>query len=202
RRLGDRVDVGPTEFYAVDDTYPWLGVHASAVARCRGARVNLTDAATRTAWTIDARACDDGVGFRYVVPGDAKAERVPDDATEFGLPPAALVWSHDFEGHYEGMYTRREVASMADGLWAAPPVTAKLPGGAGYASITESALAAYAGMGLRADGKNGFVAKLGHEQPVSYPYRLRYRADDITRLSKPPTIARTILTPWRGGIAG
>src|SRR5262249_21232015 len=75
RRLGDRVDVGPTEAYAVDDTYPWLGVHASAVARCRGARVNLTDAATRTAWTIDARACDDGVGFRYVVPGDAKAER-------------------------------------------------------------------------------------------------------------------------------
>ena len=202
RKLGERVEVGKAEAYAIDESYPWRGVHTPAVARCRGARIALTDIATRTGWSIDARACDDGAAFRYIVPGESTTQRVPDEATEFRLPPSAIVWSHDFEGHYEGTHVRREVAAVPDGLWAAPPLTIKLPGGAGYASITESALAAYAGMGLRGDGKNGFAAKLGHEQPVSYPYRLRYRADDVTRLSKPAAIAGTITTPWRVVIAG
>ena len=206
RNLGERATTGKPELYSVDERYAWLGVHDTAVNRCRGARIPVASRVAGdsgvVAWTIDARACDDGAAFRYIVPGDSAAQRVPDEATDFRLAPTALIWSHDFEGHYEGTHTRSQVAAAADGLWAAPPLTIKLPDAAGYASITESALAGYAGMGLRADGKNGFAAKLGHEEPVSYPYRLRYRADDITRLSKPAAIAGTITTPWRVVIAG
>ena len=81
------------------------------------------------------------------------------------------------------MHARQDVAAVPAGQWAAPPLTVKLPRNAGYASITESALVGYGGLALRADGRRGYAARLGHEEPVSYPYRLRYKPDDIARLS-------------------
>ncbi|HXI28273.1 MAG TPA: glycoside hydrolase family 97 catalytic domain-containing protein, partial [Vicinamibacterales bacterium] len=128
--------------------------------------------------------------------------RTPDEATTFRIPAGAIVWAHDFEGHYEGVHARHAIEEVAAGEWAAPPLTFRLAGSAGYASITESAIAGYAGMGLRAAGQRSFAARLGHEEPVSYPYRLRYTAGDIERLSHPARIAGAIATPWRVVIAG
>src|SRR5205085_8535353 len=42
-----------------------------------------------------------------------------------------------------------------------------------------------------------YAARLGHAQPVSYPYALRYSAEDVQRLSAPASIAGEIRTPWR-----
>lgn len=198
--LGAGVRVGRADAYAIDEKYPWYGVHDTAVQRCRGSRVALTTA--DVPWTLDVRACDDGAAFRYVVPGSATASRTPDEATVFRFPSGSMVWTHDFEGHYEGVHAQRSVADVATGEWAAPPLTVKLPRSAGYVSITESALVAYSGLALRANGQRGFVARLGHEEPVSYPYRLRYQPEDIDRLSKPAAIAGTITSPWRVVIAG
>lgn len=200
--LGDGAAIGGAESYTVDERYPWYGVHATAVNRCRGSRIALTHAATGTAWTIDARACDDGAAFRYIVPGAASVRRTPDEATVFRWPAGAVVWSHDFEGHYEGVHVKRDVADVPAGDWAAAPLTVRLPRTSGYASVTESALVGYGGLALRADGRRGYAARLGHEEPVSYPYRLRYKPEDIERLSKPATIAGTITSPWRVVIAG
>jgi hypothetical protein len=83
KNLADDVNVDRTQSYAVDEEYPWYGAHETAVNRCRGARLALTHNATRTAWMLDARACDDGAAFRYIVPGDAGALRTPDEATTF-----------------------------------------------------------------------------------------------------------------------
>jgi alpha-glucosidase len=198
--LGAGVRIGRRESYSVDETYPWYGVHDTAVNRCRGSRLGLTSAATP--WTLDVRACDDGAAFRYVVPGDATVSRTPDEATVFRFPTGSTVWTHDFEGHYEGMHAKRSVADISAGDWAAPPVTVKLPRNAGYVSVTESALSGYSGLALRGDGQRGFAARLGHEEPVSYPYRLRYKPEDIERLSKPAAIVGTITSPWRVVIAG
>ena len=126
KNLADGVTVGRTEPYSIDETYPWYGVHETAVNRCRGERIGLTHTATRTAWTLEARACDDGAAFRYLVPGDAGAVRTPDEATTFRWPAGAVVWSHDFEGHYEGVHTRHEVGEVPAGEWAAAPLTVKL----------------------------------------------------------------------------
>jgi alpha-glucosidase len=81
-------------------------------------------------------------------------------------------------------------------------MTYKLPGGAGYASITEAALVNYSGMALEYDGQRGFVATLAHRQPVSHPYALRYSKEDIERLSHPAVIDGTIVTPWRVVLVG
>jgi alpha-glucosidase len=196
RNLAEHASIGEAARYDVDESYSWLGVHSTAINRCHGARVALSG------WTLDARACDDGAAFRFIVPGDATLFRTPDEATVFRFPAGSTVWLHDFEGHYEGMHAKRSIDDVTAGEWAAAPLTVRLPGTTGYASVTESALEDYSGLALRADGQRGFAARLGHEEPVSYPYRLRYKPEDIDRLSKPAAISGTITTPWRVLIVG
>lgn len=195
RNLCQDAEIASMERYRLDERYPWRGVHSKAVNRCNGARVAIRQNNV-VVLTLDLRAFDDGVAFRHVVPGDA-TPRVPDDATTFVFPSGSIVWYHDFQGHYEGVHTRKEISEIRDGEWAAPPLTVRLPDGAGYASVTEGALKDYAGMGLQADGRRGFRVRLGHVLPVSYPHRLRYGADEGVRLSNPAPVSGVITSPWR-----
>jgi alpha-glucosidase len=193
--LGQGVEAGRVERYRLNERYAWRGVHAEATDRCNGAKLSLKHAQSRTGYKLEVRAFNDGISFRFIVPGDGQP-RVPDESTAFTLPAGSTAWYHDFEGHYEGIHARRAIAEVKAGEWAAPPLTIKLPNGAGYASITEAALINYAGMGLQADGKSGFSLRLGHAHPPSYPFRLRYAAD-VERLKQPAAISGTITTPWR-----
>jgi len=177
-----------TKSYQVNENYPWRGVHSRVTNRCNGATISLKHTQSGTSWILEARAYDDGIAFRFVVPGDGRS-RVPDESTHFALPPGSIVWHHDLQGHYEGVHIRSEAEKIEAGKWAAPPVTFKLPAGGGYASITEAALFNYSGMALEADGHGGFTLGLAHKHPVSYPFRLRYSAEDIERLSKPAAIS-------------
>jgi alpha-glucosidase len=175
--------------------YPTRGVHAVAHERSTNALVYLQDATTRIRYTMEIRVFNDGAGFRFVIPGEGT--RTPDEGTTFQVPAGSVTWSHDLHGHYEAMYVRRAIEDVPSGDWAAPPLTYKLPGAVGYASITEAALTNYAGMALQADGHGGYAARLGHAHPVSYPYALRYKAEDVQRLSKAAAIEGPIRTPWR-----
>jgi alpha-glucosidase len=193
--LAQGAKVERVERYRLNERYAWRGVHSEAVNRCNGAKLSLKHAQSGVGFTLEARAFNDGIAFRFIVPGDGKP-RVPDESTTFTLPAGSVVWYHDFEGHYEGIHARKAIDDVKAGEWAAPPLTIKLPNGAGYASITEAALINYAGMGLQADGRRGFKLRLGHAHPPSYPFRLRYAAD-VERLKQPAAIAGTITTPWR-----
>jgi alpha-glucosidase len=199
--LAAGVEIGKVDQYQVNETYPWRGVHSQAVNHCNGARISLKHAKSNTAYTLDVRAFNDGAAFRYVVPPGNKNERVPDEAIVFVIPAGSTVWYHDLEGHYEGMHQKKDIAEVPTGQWAAPPLTFKLPAGAGYASITEAALVNYSGMALQADGRRGFTLALGHKHPVSYPYRLRYK-NEIEPVSKPAAVSGTITSPWRVVMVG
>src|SRR5437870_9754974 len=181
--------------YRVFEKYPARGVHSTATDHCNGAKISLRHTAGKTDYMLYLRVYNDGIAFRYVVPGSGS--RVPDEGTAFTIPAGSTAWFHDFEGHYEGIHKKRAIADVKDGEWAAPPLTIKLPNSAGYAAITEGALINYAGMGLRADGQRGFKAVLGHALPVSHPFDLRYGKGEAKRLSKPAAIEGTITTPWR-----
>ncbi len=138
---------------------------------------------------------NDGVAFRHVVADDDR-QWIPDETTTFIIPEGSTVWYHHFRDHYEGTYIRKDISDIEAGEWAAPPLTFKLPNGAGYASITEAALMNYPGMGLQADGHLGFKLVLGHLHPISYPFESRYK-EDIERVSKPAAVSGTITSPWR-----
>src|SRR5207253_2663154 len=198
--LGQGVEAGKVESYRANEHYDWRGVHSQATNRFNGARVALRHAATRTDYVVDVRVFDDGIAFRCVVPGEVS--RVPDEATAFMLPAGATVWYHDLRGHYEGVHTKKAIADVPAGDWAAPPLTIKLPQAAGYAAITEAAVIQYAGMVLQADGQGGFSARLGHAAPASYPFTLRYGAAEAARLAQPAAVSGPLTTPWRVVMVG
>ncbi|HJZ69388.1 MAG TPA: glycoside hydrolase family 97 catalytic domain-containing protein [Blastocatellia bacterium] len=187
------------ERYEANDRYAVRGVHAEAVSRSKGAKISVRHVESMTSFILELRAFNDGIAFRYIVPGNG-GPRIPNESTRFVIPAESTVWFHDFEGHYEGIHARKNIADVRDSEWAAPPLTVKLPG-AGYAAITEAALMNYSGMGLQADGRSGFTTRLGHVLPVSYPFRLRY-AGDQERLAKPAAISGTVTTPWRVVMVG
>ena len=197
--LAGGVEFGKAESYKVNQTYPWNGAHSTAVDNCNGVKVALTHRQSRTAYTLEIRAYNDGIAFRHVVPGEGP--RTPDEATAFRLPGGSTLWYHDLEDHYEGTYVRKGLAAVPAGGYLAPPVTIQLPQGAGYAAITEGALVNYSGMGLQSDGAGTLYARLAHAIPPSYPFRLRY-AQDVERLKKPAVVTGTITTPWRVVMAG
>jgi len=198
--LGRGVAIGTVERYTLREKYPSRGGHSEAANNCNGARVTINHVATKLIYIIEIRAYNDGVAFRYIVPGSGSI--VPDEATTFTLPSGSVVWFHDFEGHYEGIHQKKEITAVKEGEWAAPPLTIKLPGGIGYAAISEGALINYAGMGLQADGRRGFKAVLGHALPISHPFDLRYGKDEAKRLAKPAAFQGTIMTPWRVVMVG
>ncbi len=199
--LGQNVEIGRVEIYRTNERYASRGVHSEAIDHCNGARVSLRHPASNTNYTLEIRAYNDGVAFRHIIPGNDRL-RIPDEATVFTLPTGSSVWFHDFEGHYEGIHTKKEISEVKTGEWAAPPLTFKLPNGAGYGSLTEGALLNYAGMGFQADGQRGFKTVLGNSLPVSHPFDLRYGAVEAKRLAVPAAMAGTITTPWRVVMVG
>ncbi len=190
------------EQYKIDETYPWHGVHSTAVNRCNGVKVSLTHDLSQVPYVLEIRAFNDGVAYRHVIAGDASAVRVPDEYSQFILPAASTVWYHDLSGHYEAEYDTQDISEVKAGQWAGPPLTFQLPGGAGYGSITEACQVNYAGMALECDGRRGWITGLGHRHPLNYPFELRYGRENGKRLAAPASVTGTITTPWRVVLVG
>ncbi|MHC4565271.1 MAG: glycoside hydrolase family 97 protein [Planctomycetota bacterium] len=200
--LSSGVVLGNVDRYEIDETYPWHGARSTAVNRCNGAKISLKHDLSFIDYVLEIRAFDDGVAFRHVITGDEGVSRVPDEYTTFLIPRDSTVWCHDLGGHYEAAYKKNDISDISAGQWAGPPVTFRLPGNAGYGSITEANLVNYSGMALEADGRRGLVTGLGHRQPLNYPYELRYGRDEAKRLGRPASIRGTIITPWRVVMVG
>jgi len=197
--LGRGAMLDRVERYRVDETYPWRGAKSQAVNRANGMRVRVThDAGVQ--YTVDVRVANDSVAFKHLVPGTGR--RVPDGGSMFTFPSGSVVWSHGLRDHYEAVYERRLIEDVPEGDWAAPPITVKLPGGGGYAAISEAGLRNYAGMALQSDGRRGYRERLGHSHPPGYPYTLRFGEENAKRLSAAAPLEGPIATPWRVVIIG
>ena len=150
---------GEIKTYHLNETYPWRGAHSVAVNNCNGAVIPLKSGAA--SYSLEIRAFNDGVAYRFIAPGEAGQCRVPDEASTFTVPDGSRVWYHDLTGHYEGQHTNNLVAAITNGQWVAPPMTFELPNHEGYASITEADLVNYSGMALQASGAREFTVMLG-----------------------------------------
>lgn len=183
------------------ETYATRGAHSQATNHYRGLELTLKHAASGVEHFLEARVFNDGAAFRHIIPEGKSEWRTPDETTTFRVPSGSAVWHHDLGGHYEDVFQRSNVEAITNGLWVAPPMTFKLPAGAGYAAITEAVLQNYSGMALQAQGDRVFKTVLGHAHPISYPYRLRY-SNDVARVSKPAGVKGKITAPWRVVMAG
>ncbi|HEX6181715.1 MAG TPA: glycoside hydrolase family 97 N-terminal domain-containing protein [Chitinophagaceae bacterium] len=189
---------GKPASYKVNERYPWMGVHSTAINHCNGLQLPVNNSVAP--FTLDIRVYNHGAAFRITLNSEMK-DAVPDEATIFNIPKGSIIWYHDLEMHYESVHAKKDISAVPAGDWVAPPATFKLPGGS-YASITEADLKDYSGMSLQSNGNNGLVVRLAHHHPTSYPYRLRYSPEDTLRLRQPASISGRIITPWRVVIIG
>lgn len=188
--------------FTATEAYDWYGLQSDVRNRYNGVRIDLKDKMKKVFSALEIKVSDGAAAFRFIIPGEENLTRKPDEGTTFRLPSGSLVWYHDLYMHYEGIHVKKNLDTIPAGQWAAPPLTFKLPGDGGYASITEADLLGYPGMALQTDGRNGFILRLGHSHPASYPYVLRYSKEDVERLSQIANIKGTITTPWRVIIVG
>jgi alpha-glucosidase len=124
---------GDPQFDESNTTYPTRGVHSTATNHYKSLQLELRRRSGEGRVTIEARAFDDGVAFRFIAPGEKGKSRTPDERTTFEIPAGSIVWHANLRGHYEGDYHEDEVSKIPAGEWVGPPMTFKLPGDRGYA---------------------------------------------------------------------
>ncbi|MEX0611741.1 MAG: glycoside hydrolase family 97 catalytic domain-containing protein, partial [Pirellulales bacterium] len=133
----------------VDASYPFWGQKATARNHYNERTFTITRAAGTAYPTsqLQVRAYDDGVAFRYIVPGTGTIG-VLGESTSFGLPTDATVWYQPDLDDHEGNYSSNTAGNFVSNIGG--PATVVLPNG-GYLGITEGNVRNYSGMRLHAD---------------------------------------------------
>lgn len=108
--------------------------------------------------TIEARAYNDGVAFRYIVPAQPQLTelRLINERTEFNFAKDATTYPlllQNFRTSYEDNYHILPLTALHPESLVALPFTAEVPGAA-WVAITEADIDNYAGMYLQHNGRN------------------------------------------------
>ena len=149
---------------------------------------------------VEARAYDDGVAFRYVVPEQANAGdfRLTEEKTEFRIPkdcPAYPMFLRGFDNNYEDEHVMLPVSGITSDRLIGLPLLVEVPGVA-WVAITEAHLEDYAGMYLRRNvegARTGLQAvlaprpdesglKVMARTPHASPWRVIMTAPEVGRL--------------------
>lgn len=139
------------------------------------------------------RIFDDGVAYRYYLPGEGTAT-IYEERSEFNLPNNTGGWAFDWRNDYEGLYTYRSPSAFANADFALP-VLASIKNNKYWMLLTEgnvyNASGSYCTSHL--DGSAGEVMKVAFtpEQtspitatyPVETPYRVAIITDNLNDLA-------------------
>ena len=204
--LRDHMKVVGTRRRSVDETYPIpVGKASSARDRHHELIVSLEEeAAPRRGLDLAFRAFDDGVAFRYLIPGRGPLAEfiLVDELTRLtfpGDPTARALPLKNYTTSYENYYKTMPVSAIGpEGLIGLPLLLERAGGDAGRAwiAVTEANLTDYAGMYLSgARGEPGTLvarlsplpgrkdgAKVLGKAPHASPWRMLMIADDPGRL--------------------
>jgi alpha-glucosidase len=158
--LGPNVRIGASTPSSADETYHLVAGKASTVRnRYNALRVDVEETGGNARkFSIEARAYDDAVAFRYVVPEQPALNefRLSKEGTEFRIVKDPFIWAlflPNFRSMYESEFLKLAASSLANqggvkstqllGL----PLLMEVPGVA-WVAITEAALQGYASMYL------------------------------------------------------
>ena len=148
--------------------------------------------------SIEIRAYDDGVAFRYIVPAQAGAGmiRIERELTEFRYARDATAYPlvlDGFQSSYEDEYQERLVSGIHHDWLVGLPLLAEVAG-VGWVAVTEADIENYAGMYLRKGDKPlALRAELSPridktsiaveaDGPVTSPWRVLMIGDEPGRL--------------------
>jgi alpha-glucosidase len=152
--LGAHVRIAHAMPGSGDETYSLLHGKASTVHSVyRSLALDLEETGEpHRKLELEARAFDDGVAFRYVVPKQAGLDeiRLASERTTFRLAKDAATWPlllDGFQTPYEDAYVTLPLSAIHPKELIALPFLAELPGAA-WVAITEADIDNYAGMYL------------------------------------------------------
>jgi len=228
RDLGAGVDLGPATTRRIAETFPWRGNKTTATNHCHASEIAVRPRQGGPEWMLEVRVFDDGVGFRYRVPGTGP-QRVSGEPTAWRFPPDSTIWLQTNTGDYEGNYhsvradqvpLETKAGNQTRPTHIGPPMTVVYPDGK-LGLLSEAALYQYSGLTLRPEGEARFRAAFeddpqgwAHEGDILSPWRVFVLARDlhalvnsdiIPALCDPPDptlFPEGMNTPWiRGGKA-
>jgi alpha-glucosidase len=190
---------------SADDTYTLpVGKTREVHNHYNGVRADFADATGRK-MSIEVRAFDDGVAFRYLVPKQPGIgqTRIAHELTEFTYAKDASTYPLILDGYqssWEDEYQLRNVSGLHKDWLIGLPYLSNEPG-VGWVAITEADIEHYSGMYLRK--AEGFASRTVHadlsphedragnidptyavetETPFSSPWRVLMIADQPSKL--------------------
>ena len=183
----DTAQAGEAQTSEVNETYPSMGVHSQAVNHYDQAILPMTGSSAHIPWLLEVRVFDDGVAFRYRVPGEG-TRHLNGESSEWNLPVGTLLWSQNADNRsYEARYVPGIVGQLPRELAIMAPATFKFPGG--YGMMTEANLVNYSDMALQVEGENGFKALFHNDTQgweatgeIVSPWRVTLLAADLNTL--------------------
>jgi len=172
----------------VNQTYAWRGRKSLATDHYKSSILNVMHNQTGTSWTLEARAYNDGLAFRYIVPGSG-TRTINGESTEWVLPSGSSIWYETNTLHAEAYYSKKTPTAIAANTHIGLPVTVELSSN-NYAAITEGALQNYSGLSLMATGTTRLVSNFENFPLFSDP------SDNVPGPANWQQ-SGTITTPWR-----
>lgn len=181
-----------------DETYTIpVGKTSSVRDKYNSAVVDFAEASGRKL-SIEVRAYDDGVAFRYILPEQSglKTVRVEHELTGFTFAKDATAYPlilDGFQSSYEDEYQMRQVSGIHRDWLIGLPMLAEVPG-VGWVALTEAHIHNYAGMYLRkGDPRFGLRVELSPridqkgiavetDLPLKTPWRVLMIGDEPGRL--------------------
>ena len=174
-----------------------VGKTSSVRDHYNAAVVDFQDSLNRKL-SVEVRAYDDGVAFRYLLPAQtgSKNIHIEHELTTFTYAKDATLYPlilDGFQSSYEDEYQQRQVSGIHREWLVGLPLLAEIPG-VGWVGITEADIENYAGMylrkseasfGLRAElsprtDKSGIAVEA--DAPVTTPWRVLMIGDEPGRL--------------------
>ena len=188
--LGVKTTLGEAKRSKTNETYPIAGVKTTAVNQSNDISIPMKGGPNGTAWTLEVRVFNDGVGYRYRVPGTGE-RRVQREAGEWNVVPGCRMWWQGLARgkDYEERNRQGGPGDVPVGEMIAMPATLKLPNDAGYAMLTEANLVHYSDAALQCLAGDVFGVLL-HNEPRGFtvngevvtPWRVTLVAPDLTTL--------------------
>ena len=196
--LGPGMRITGSQAGSADESYTIpVGKTSTVRNHYNSVHADFADAAGRKL-SLEVRAFDDGVAFRYSVPEQEgfKQVRIAQELTEFNYPkdsPSYPLILDGYQSSWEDEYQKRLVNGLHPDWVIAMPYLAEVPD-VGWVAVTEADIDNYAGMYLRKN-KNalGVRADLSPrvdlpgvavetETPFSSPWRVLMIGDQPGRL--------------------
>ncbi|HYG34846.1 MAG TPA: glycoside hydrolase family 97 catalytic domain-containing protein [Clostridia bacterium] len=201
--LGASIKFGTPTTRRIAESFPWRGNKTNALGVCQATELPMRSEKAGIDWILEARVFDDGVGFRYRIPGNGK-RHVKGESTAWQLPRNSTVWFQTDTANYEGEYhssradqipVEKTIENKKYPVHLGLPATVVFNDGT-FGMLSEAALFRYSGLTLRPEGDAKFRAAFeddpngwSHGGTIVSPWRVIILSKDLNGLVNSDLIA-------------